>query len=563
MPQPHLPAPASTPASSNSGIRQARDHEPSTSLAVRLVALLVASLPLMMASHILINHFLEPRLGSATFLVYPEVVAAVLLLLLPNSCRPAPRGLVWRTVVAAAFALGAWFAVCALVQQAPVRYWPRRLAIEWVVGPLLGISFARHLDTRAWRLVRETWLWTSLVGAVMAIVLYVISVGVPRTFKELVFDNRTYYLQFGLARGVYFGELTFGGVNDIACYYGIVFLVYWARLLDGDERWTWRLPLLPCVLTLEYLCYSRGVLLGMAAGATVLAFARLARQGAWPRMARGAVAACVAFAAAVVVPDGALAYWRGQLTVDAASTAALRVRMWSRSLDAERSASEATATLPIEVVTGMRQESDRVTEPTAPVPAARAATDRAAVGLAPPTPAPAIPTTPVAVPPAAPSIMDPTPASSPQEAAALSAEALRGRVAESVGDRQRRLLFGYGTGNYGLLAGATPDFGVHNLFLEAFVAGGALGLALFIVLWAGFVWRAYGWAMAGGGATAWSALAVAGFLTFVGAFVSVRFENLGTYVLGTIFWLIAAGPYGTTAAKLSAPAAQDTPSASL
>lgn len=159
--------------------------------------------------------------------------------------------------------------------------------------------------------------------------------------------------------------------------------------------------------------------------------------------------------------------------------------------------------------------------------------------------------------------MDPTPASSPQEAAALSAEALRGRVAESVGDRQRRLLFGYGTGNYGLLAGATPDFGVHNLFLEAFVAGGALGLALFIVLWAGFVWRAYGWAMAGGGATAWSALAVAGFLTFVGAFVSVRFENLGTYVLGTIFWLIAAGPYGTTAAKLSAPAAQDTPSASL
>lgn len=498
------------------------------------VLVFVATLPLMMVSHIAVNHFVEPWLGLATPLVYPEVLVALILIAMPG------RGGIrvddsLRRLVVVSLALGVWLAFCSVVQQAPVRYWPRRLAIEWLLGPLIGVGFARHMDARVWRRVRETWMWTSLAGVLVALCLYVVSVGIPTSFRELVFDNRTYYLQFGLARGVYFGELTFGGVNDIASYYGIVYLVYLAMLLDGEEHHRWRMALLPSVLVLEYLCYSRGVLLGLAMGTGFLVACRVAKAAPWGSSAKAALAACALFWAAVVAPPDAWAYWRGQLTIEESSTAALRMRMWSGSLDAEHSAPQATRNLPPEIVTGMRSQSE-----------GRAQHRRTPSG-----------------------VRGTLPAGREQREADRElerdpeTEARQKRVSEAVGGGVRRFLVGYGTGNYGLLAGATPDFGVHNLFLEAFVAGGALGLALFIVLWAGFVWRAYGWAVAGGGATAWSALAVAGFLTFVGAFVSVRFENLGTYVLGTIFWLIAAGPYGTTAAKLSAPAAQDTPSASL
>lgn len=520
------------------------DGHPHESVVARLVVaaktpetwvlLIIATLPLMMVSHIAINHFVEPWLGLATPLVYPEVLVAFILLAMPAS-RLVPADDSLRRLVMVSLVLGVWLAFCSIVQQAPVRYWPQRLAIEWFLGPLLGVGFARHIDARVWRLVRETWMWTSLLGVLVALALYVVSVGIPTSFRELVFDNRTYYLQFGLARGVYFGELTFGGVNDVASYYGIVYLVYFAMLLDGQERHVWRMALLPCVLVLEYLCYSRGVLLGLTMGTAFLVACRFAKAAQWGMSAKAAIAICALFWAAVIAPPDAWAYWRGQLTLEESSTAALRMRMWSGSLDAEHSAPQATRNLPPEIVTGMRSQSEGLLQRRRTPSGARST----------------------------------RPAGQEQGETAREPErdpemeARQKRVSDAVGGGVRRFFVGYGTGNYGLLAGATPDFGVHNLFLEAFIAGGALGLVLFIVLWAGFLWRAYGWSIGGSGATAWSAVAVAAFLTFVGAFVSVRFENLGTYVLGTVFWLIAAGPYGRMVVKLSAPAAQDTPAASL
>jgi len=463
-------------------------------------AALFAAFPGFMTAHIAINHFATPWLGPWTALLYPEVLAAAALTAAGGRpLRTLEPDL--RRIVRVAFAIAAWFAACAAVQGAYPEYWIRRIGIEWVVGPLLGLAFARHLDAQGWRFVRESFLWSMLVAAVVACLLYYLSFGIPTSFEELVVTNRTGRMQAGLRAGVYFGELTFGGVNDIAVIFGLPLILYAGVLMGTGERHPLRLLLVPLVLIIEYLCYSRGTLIGLALSTAAMGLIVAKRRIAVRHQPRlWAVAAL--FYVLILMPSGALGYWTDQILVRGDSTAGFRARLWSRALEAEASEEQFRESLPPASLEAMRQETERMAA----------------------SPAPAV--------------------AGGHEFTSTTADQVRQRV----GGMGRRLLFGYGTGNYGVIVGATPDMGIHNMFLEGFLAGGLPGLALVLWFWLLALRRLAGWVRIQQDAESVAVLTCGIFIALMGIIVSVRLESLGTLLIGSVVWLLVAGPYRRRAA---------------
>jgi hypothetical protein len=480
---------------------------------------LLASLPLAMASHIAINHFVAPHLGVWTALFYPEVLAGALLLAL-TAQRPSPvADSLWRGQVGLAWMIGAWFVTCAVLQGAPSVHWPRRIGIEWVLGPVLGVAFLKLGRESIWRRWQDAYFWSLWAASFVALALYVVSFGIPLSFQELIFSNRTYLMQFGLAAGVYFGELTFGGVNDIAAFFGIGLLLYLASVLDDGESHPIRWTMVPTILVVQFLCYSRGGLLALGAGSLVLLNAKRRAGTPWSRRALAVATTLVVFGALVFAPSGAIDYWRGQLTVQENTTAGFRLRVWSHALNAEDALGDVERDGNAEAVLAMREETARALGRSLPKER------RGRFGLGGRNTGETLSSEEFA---------------RRAKARAADSLALRERVRQQVGGQVRRLALGYGTGNFGLLAGTTPDMSVHNMFLEAFVAGGALGVVLYAAFWLVSVARAARFARAAGTVSSAGPLAVLVFMLVQGQTGHVRLENLGTFILGTVFWWLAA-----------------------
>lgn len=480
---------------------------------------LLAALPLAMASHIALNHFVAPHLGGWTTLFYPEVLAGALLFAL-TAQRPSPvADPLWRPQLRLACMVGAWFLTCAVLQGAPAVHWPRRIGLEWVLGPVLGVAFLKLGRESTWRRWQQAYFWSLWAASFVALTLYAVSFGIPLSFQELIFSNRTYLMQFGLAAGVYFGELTFGGVNDIAAFFGIGLLLYLASVLDDDERHPIRWTVVPAILALQFLCYSRGGLLALGAGSFVLLNAKRTAGTPWSRRARAAVAILVVFGALVFAPKGAIDYWLGQLTVQENTTASFRLRVWSHALNAEGALDDVERDGNAEAMLTMREETARA------LGGSPRTERRGRFSLGGRNTGDALP-----------------PEEFARRAKAREAEsrARQERVRQQVGGQVRRLALGYGTGNFGLLAGTTPDMSVHNMFLEAFVAGGALGAVLYAAFWLVSVTRAARFARAAGTVASAGPLAVLVFMLVQGQTGHVRLENLGTFILGTVFWWLAA-----------------------
>ena len=807
-------------------------------------ALYIAALPWMMLAHGAVNKFLGFIPEPWRALAYPETLAAIALNtpLFVAAARTRARERSWTLLVGLAAATAIWFTTCALVQGAPAGYWSRRIGMEWVVSPLLGLAFRRHLDARGWDLTRNFFAWSLLLATVYALGLYFLSFGIPESFHALTNTIRTYRAQLTPRQGVYFGWFTFGGINDVAAYFAVTLILYLGIVAQRGEPRLVRFALIPLALLLEFLCYSRGVIIALVVTTGLLAGALVVRRLPRTVLFRVALGLVALFVAGVFAPPGAVSYWTGQVVSNEKSTAALRFRLWLGVLDAESVGKEFEKTLPAQAIERMRSAAvqvasipqDRATPQPEVVVALRdragaagsgsvadegaatggvaaepgAATDTSKKGAIrggsiaektamskpeperpreaelplPPSGLPysspftaqllpersgatgdssslhwtrvpdalayylyvgtkpgardlidtgetqatswdasrlpvdrdlwvrvntrfkdlwrrqdvklrltrgtkpgtrriaSIEYTPIegavasiaseraareaaeeeaaaaaargteatpetrarsaasefmaeivlprdgtaanarfrwsAVPaaeayylwvgtkPGAKDVVDSgeslslswpmakLPLETPlflrlhtklagvwrhQEAtfrvvaspdggapvvremrvepidlsafppppARFDAEsaALRERVSERVGGRGRRLAFGYGTGNYGLIAGATPDMGVHNIVLEAFLGGGLLGLLLFGAFWATALYRLWNWTVAAPGGEAFGVLCAGLLLTMVGILVSVRLENLGTLVLASLLWWLAAGPY--------------------
>ncbi|MGH9203033.1 MAG: hypothetical protein ACRD2A_17545, partial [Vicinamibacterales bacterium] len=193
-----------------------------------VIRLLFFGLPLAMPVHLVINHFTRTTWSWPVSLLYPEVLGTLVVLILAS--RRVNLRRTWETllssdsslrgIVCVAGAFVAWTAVCAVVQGAFAGYWIRSLLIGWVVPALLA-AVVLALGPRA---CSAAWQGLSAgVGVLLveSIALYIISFGIPHSFNELVYMNKTYRVWQGLKGGIYLGELTLGNMNDIAVFFAI------------------------------------------------------------------------------------------------------------------------------------------------------------------------------------------------------------------------------------------------------------------------------------------------------------------------------------------------------
>lgn len=490
------------------------------------VFILFALLPVSMPAHILVNHFLRRTWCWYSAFLYPESILVVLLLGLvwmsPAARRrvrarfsPAENGgrdpLVWF------FTLGVlivgWTSLTAILQASYTDYWVQRLLVGWVfpmamIVALCGAEGPKGLEA-AWKGLAAG----STLVLLVALVLYVVSFGVPRDFRELVFDNRTSKAHLGLRGGIYFGELTLGGFNDIAVYFALGIAAGWGALVAARTARARRTVTiwLAAALVLVYFCYSRGVILSLGAAAFIFLAVGVLRRDV-KNLVPSAI--FLAFLVSALLPAGAVDYWKGQLKAERGSTAEFRVSLWKGVLQADPAGHRFQQEGPPAVVERM---------------------DRAVLesrkGVAPSPPASA----------------GPAPAS---DTGRDDFEALRRRVAARSGPLPRRLLLGYGSGNFGVIHGMTYDAGTHNLFLDALAWSGVVGLALIASLWtyllvvsglaaarAPFARVVDGIALC---VTAQSLFAVIVTILVCAVLVNVRVDNLGTSLFGAVLWLLIA-----------------------
>jgi hypothetical protein len=150
-----------------------------------------------------------------------------------------------------------------------------------------------------------------------------------------------------------------------------------------------------------------------------------------------------------------------------------------------------------------------------------------------------------------PSAPEPTPRQPPDapgEAAQPAPRAVRADLAAQVGSWKRRLIFGYGLGNYGVIIGATFEAGTHNMFLDAHVASGVPGLVLFSGFWFMMLWRMgrEGWRILREGTSPPresivplpSVLLAVFVITVAGVIVNFKFETLGMMLNAAVVWLL-------------------------
>ncbi len=479
-----------------------------------LVFLLFFYLPLAMPGRLVVNHFLgRPWAWYAAFL-YPEGLLTVAVCVLAFSSRSGRARMaqavsdpIWRWMLSSAALLVGWLAVSAAVQRADADFAAERLLAGWILPGALAAALTALDDGTS-----DAWAGLTAGMAVFvpfALVLYGLSFGVPGSFHELVFGNRTQRMARGLSGGVSFGELTMGGVNDIAIFVAAALAVaagLWLVARSGGSRAAllgWSV----LALLLELLCYSRGAILSLLLLGILLAFTAIRR----PRLRRLFVPAglFLLLMVSALAPGEARRYWADQLRVAEGSTARVRWRLWKTSLTVD----EKTPTF-----------GGQLPAPTAekgaggPPPAPASEKSAADGGGADPRPRPT----------------------------ANAAEFAREELAKFVARGQRPRWLGFGLGNYGRLQGMTADACTHSMFLDAVVHGGIPAGVLFAAFW-GLLVIACLRALASesrpetsGGPPPVSLAGAVFVLTLTGATVSFQFWNLGAMVNGTLVFLLAA-----------------------
>jgi hypothetical protein len=443
----------------------------------------------------------------------------------------------------------------AFLQSSNPDFAIRKIAMEWVLPIILGLSlrflWSQELDALIWSaLIRSTFLLL-----LISVVTYLLSFGIPHSFHELVYVNRTFLIWKGMVGGISFGEIPVGGVNVLAGYVGSFACLIFGPLVLSVRRRTAISLLgwfgLACLV--EYLCFSRGALLTLfLINALFLVLIAGFRSSTYCRAATG-LTACL-FAASVL-PAGSWEYWKGQFTLNTGTTAASRLSQWLHLQEARpRSAKE----VPVEarqkmskVVTDEAKARSLLESSTAPSvkiesegpsaakpsavaslkarPVGRALPEqstrgyRVAVGIREDAAKAGSQTlvseitrrqaasSPLAIPPNRPLLSKgpllantgfPKPAVSqvlPQipiaeQKLAAGRQELAAMIYSKIGSPTRRLILGFGLGHYGILLGMVPDSGTHNIFLNAFIDAGLLGgftFASFLIL--GFHRRFRAW----------------------------------------------------------------------
>jgi SAM-dependent methyltransferase len=485
-----------------------------------IVTLLFLYLPLAMPGHLLVNHVLGGPFFWYSAFLYPEGVLTVVVCV-GTLCRArererlfdrlaGPGGLWWIFGFAGAFVV--WLAVSAVLQRATTGFWIERILAGWVLPMALALALIARADG-----VSDAWagLRVGLAAFVpFALALYLFSFGIPSSFRELVVVNRTWKMVSGVRGKVYFGELTMGGINDVAVFVAAALaLASGLWLVDRRSRasrrvlWAWFVA----GLALELLCYSRGAIVSLAivAGFFAAAAWRFARLRAL-LIPAALLAALVAVALAL---PGAWPYWSNQLRAGAGSTARVRLTLWRRILTVDAETATFGGQLPAPP----------------PPPPTRADAAAAPTGASPPQ-------------------AEPPPARATRTGSATAGPVLeeaRARIARFTSANGRQRILGFGLGNYGLLQGMTEDACTHSMFLDALAHGGLPGAVFFAAFWClglGLAARALlAQPVPSVGTPVPASISVVAalfVLTFTGATVSFQFWNLGTMLNGTFVWLL-------------------------
>jgi hypothetical protein len=382
-------------------------------------------LPLSMPGHILVNHYTRTIWSWPTLFLCPETIGVLILAWLSFSKSRSRReihasleanGLLGALLyLALVFIL--WVSVSAAVQHAYPGYWIRSLLAGWVLPLVLALAL---LGAREAGVLDAAWKGLAAGAAVLlleSLVLYFVSFGFPTSFNDLIFVNRTWKIFSGIKGKVFFGELTLGSVNDIAIFFGAGLAVLVGLLVNGIRVRTsvaaGILGGLIAALALEYLTYSRGVLLslmavGLVAGGVGFAVPRLRTPLTVPGLL-----VLLFFFVSLFAPDGSVEYWQSQFRSAGGSSAEFRRELWKGAL----SGKDESARFRKQASADVSRAVDAALATVAPVPSGSGARLDAGV--------------------------------------LVNAE--RAAARERVSSPARRLAFGYGLGNYGLAQGISYD----------------------------------------------------------------------------------------------------------
>lgn len=286
--------------------------------------------PVSMSFRYALHAVLDPQ-GRWSFLGYPETLAVLIVLALAIAAAREKRlGALRRfdpefvRLLALAAAYATAVAASSFLQGSNPDFAIRKLSMQWILPLLLAIGlrlvWTPDLDAAVYRAL----LGGTLLLAGVALVTYLLSFGVPRSFDEMVFFNRTWLIWKGMRGHVSFGEIPFGGVNPLAAHVATVWCLALGGLAGRSPRFR-TLALCFLLMVVELLCYSRGVLLFLicASAATATALPEVRRS--WRAVAILALPAALVLATLVL---GGTSYWRAQVEVRPGTTAASRVRQW-------------------------------------------------------------------------------------------------------------------------------------------------------------------------------------------------------------------------------------------
>lgn len=539
----------------------------SDGLVLYLAASLYFYLPLSMPLRYAIHKFVDPSAGWA-MLAYPETWAILVLgaLTLHNDgwsrLRTVPRKDPWFfAIVLCAAAYMIVLSTSALVQGSDPTFAFRKIGMEWILPLVLGISLRLNWSRQLDCLIARSLIGGTFVLFLVGLVTYYASFGIPSTFREHIFVNRTYLIWKGMAGGISFSEIPMGGVNVLAGHVATVCCLVVAaitlRASGATKLYFIFWMFLACIV--EFLCYSRGVLIYFLLIAPIFfALHPAFRKGVWCRALQ---AMMLVFTAAIFLPSGSLSYWAGQLTVSDGSTARSRLAQVRNLLEVpEVSDEEVPAEQRRRIEEWLRNEYGSPVGNSAP-PASplqdqgRTAVEDASFKDPAPTLAGTLPKADVVAQEPAQDNVDTTGPSA--DLAEEQQENLDMKIRARIGGRLRRFLIGYGPGHYGILRGLVPDSGTHNTFLNAFVDCGIFGfLAFSLFLALASLRRFASWIhakrnlSAGAQAQELGRLAALCSIIFIGILVDYRLENLGTMTGAALLWYLASAPLSWTSRSM-------------